>query len=404
MSIEVLTQGGGTGGESASIFITGLSESDTVSATKDGKTVVGKWTEKTVKVPYQIPAMTSATTPSGVVSASGYYTGVSGYNPYPYRAFDDITDSNTEWRAPDGKSASSIYLQYEFDRAVSIKSLYIELGAACGTNYTHVTYSWVFQGSVDGTTWENIAAVQEHSVNVTEELDIPSTSEKPFKYLRLQVLGSSTGQSGLKNSYFFDVYAIQVDAYYEETVTGHIIPIKSYGLWTVTATNGEQTKTQDVLIDAAMEYEIDMRFTLWLYRAGDECEEVTGGWGTSGYSSSAHTLSAATKNTNNFYFVSTTSAVKQLGTLSAIDFTGYTTLKVSVNNVSRYSSSTDVVVVAIQSTKVRENTWFGGIGSTTLGNQTYELNVSDINQTGYVVLYVGKANGCNGYVYNVWLE
>ena len=43
MSLNVLTQGGGAGGATASIFITGLSESDTVSAVKDGKTVKGKW-------------------------------------------------------------------------------------------------------------------------------------------------------------------------------------------------------------------------------------------------------------------------------------------------------------------------------------------------------------------------
>ena len=48
MSLTVLTQGGGTGGASASIFITGLSETDTVTATKGNKTVNGKWTRKTL--------------------------------------------------------------------------------------------------------------------------------------------------------------------------------------------------------------------------------------------------------------------------------------------------------------------------------------------------------------------
>ena len=46
MSLNVLTQGGGTGGASASIFVTGLSEADTVTATKGGKTVKGKWVSK----------------------------------------------------------------------------------------------------------------------------------------------------------------------------------------------------------------------------------------------------------------------------------------------------------------------------------------------------------------------
>lgn len=59
---------------------------------------------------------------------------------------------------------------------------------------------------------------------------------------------------------------------------GHIITIKDYGLWTVTATNGEDTTTQDVLVDAAIDYEIEMGYKLWLYREGDKCEVITGGW------------------------------------------------------------------------------------------------------------------------------
>ena len=35
----------GTGGETASIFVTGLSEADTVAATKNGKSIAGNWTQ-----------------------------------------------------------------------------------------------------------------------------------------------------------------------------------------------------------------------------------------------------------------------------------------------------------------------------------------------------------------------
>lgn len=45
-----------------------------------------------------------------------------------------------------------------------------------------------------------------------------------------------------------------------------ITPIKEYGMWTVTATNGEDTTTQDVLVDAAVEYEIEMYFKKLIYR------------------------------------------------------------------------------------------------------------------------------------------
>lgn len=50
------------------------------------------------------------------------------------------------------------------------------------------------------------------------------------------------------------------------------------GTFTVTATNGTKTKTKTVLIDITGVYEIEMYYNLWLYRDGDECEDVTGGW------------------------------------------------------------------------------------------------------------------------------
>ena len=48
MSLRVMTQGGGAGGKFASIFVTGLSEADTVTAVKDGKTVNGKWAQSPI--------------------------------------------------------------------------------------------------------------------------------------------------------------------------------------------------------------------------------------------------------------------------------------------------------------------------------------------------------------------
>lgn len=57
-----------------------------------------------------------------------------------------------------------------------------------------------------------------------------------------------------------------------------ISKIKEYGMYTVTATNEKDTATQDVLVDAAVDYEIEMSYRFYLYREGDECVGVTGGW------------------------------------------------------------------------------------------------------------------------------
>ena len=44
-----------------------------------------------------------------------------------------------------------------------------------------------------------------------------------------------------------------------QTIDGHMLsPIRDYGTWTVTATDGTKTATQDVLVDVITDYEIEM--------------------------------------------------------------------------------------------------------------------------------------------------
>lgn len=50
------------------------------------------------------------------------------------------------------------------------------------------------------------------------------------------------------------------------------------GTFIVTATRGTYTITETVLIDIAGVYEIEMIFSLYLYKMGDQCEDITGGW------------------------------------------------------------------------------------------------------------------------------
>lgn len=117
-----------------------------------------------------------------------------------------------------------------------------------------------------------------------------------------------------------------------------ITRIKEYGMWTVTASNGEETITQDVLVDAAVEYEIEMLFRLYLYREGDECEEVTGGWITQGLGLQVeHNVPQApilTKNATNMVLSRTSATAYACGiTLpqNKIDFTKYKTINIVVD-------------------------------------------------------------------------
>lgn len=107
------------------------------------------------------------------------------------------------------------------------------------------------------------------------------------------------------------------------------------GTFTLTATNGTKTKTETVLIDITGVYEVEMALKLWLYRDGDECEYVTGGWQSRARGDFDHMssqLPTFIKNTSNFT-VSIDSGdgaySGSIETIKDIDLTKYSTLYVS---------------------------------------------------------------------------
>lgn len=116
-----------------------------------------------------------------------------------------------------------------------------------------------------------------------------------------------------------------------------ITGIAECGMWTVTATNGEDTITQDVLVDCACNYEIEMSYTtnyLMLYDYGDECEDVTGGWtGNTSDSASA----SYKKNTDNLYLAKTARAYVRpfFDTNKSVECSGYS----GIVAVTSYSMS-----------------------------------------------------------------
>ena len=93
--------------------------------------------------------------------------------------------------------------------------------------------------------------------------------------------------------------------------------LKVYGTYTVTATNGTKTATQDVLVDSATQYDIELEYKLWLYKDGDECENITGGWIATGNVTKNDTSVRLLTNSSNY-----------INTVNSVDITGYTKLMV----------------------------------------------------------------------------
>ena len=155
------------------------------------------------------------------------------------------------------------------------------------------------------------------------------------------------------------------------------------------------------------DYEQLINYTM-LYDSGDECEEVTGGLGTNGYSFSNGTaITQGTKNSNNIYFDGKTRTHVFVGTLKSIDLSNYTNFwGIGMATSIVMSGNTPFgISTCISNTKVISDFTFENIGYSVTNNKLC-LNTDITNlpySEGYVSAYAGSADGCDGYIYNMFL-
>lgn len=111
------------------------------------------------------------------------------------------------------------------------------------------------------------------------------------------------------------------------------------GTFIVTATNGTKTITETVLIDITGVYEIEMSFTLWLYRDGDECEDITGGWIANNISNlTGRQNGSVTKNEDSVYLDGSGYTAASIVTSKKISKTGYEKIFLKTISQSGYSA------------------------------------------------------------------
>ena len=171
--------------------------------------------------------------------------------------------------------------------------------------------------------------------------------------------------------------------------------LKVYGTYTITATNGTDEATLDVLVDSANVFNVEIYYKLWLYKDGDECEDVTGRW-DGGYTDGAYPLSTAVKNSDNLYF---NSSMQGLGTVNSIDLTNYTKLCAEI--MSNSSSATQPWIGYVDS-KAYSTKVSSGCTSKNV-REIVSIDISAVTGNKYI-LCASTGNGIDGYVYKVWLE
>lgn len=304
---KVFNMVGGGGGVTASIFVTGLSETNTVTATNGSKTLAGKWKSDPNPAFHGLP---------------------DGYTELEY-----IESTGTQYIDTGITITQNIgvYLDFVLNNAISSSNVGSFFGGRDSTNSCWIcSYNRYQTGSFDfgSTKYEAFLVsgkrmqleLKEQTYTTSEggNISLPTTSFNTnlsaylfavnnrgtaHEYANLRLYSSKLydGSTVIRNfipakrisNSTIGLYDIVNDVFYTnagtgtftagpeipKTVDGFLIkPIRDFGTWTVTATDGTDTYTQDVLVDVITEYEIEITKKLYLYRDGDECEDVTGGW------------------------------------------------------------------------------------------------------------------------------
>jgi hypothetical protein len=144
-------------------------------------------TQEDVYTDNLIPTMTSNTTPSGEVSASGYNS-----TYYPYKAFDGIKNNDNNmfmFNAVQG------WLQYKFPFPRKI----IKYGVTGHHNATWVSQSpkdWTFEASNDGVNWVILDTVTNQTGwGAAETRYFTINNDSYYLYYRINVTANNSGSS-----------------------------------------------------------------------------------------------------------------------------------------------------------------------------------------------------------------
>lgn len=156
----------------------------------------------------------------------------------------------------------------------------------------------------------------------------------------------------------------------------------NYGEWTVTATLGDLSATKTVTINAASEYDLSLRYRLYLYNRGVIETDITGGLSNSGYVYDGQSLAAATFNADNIYFSS--SVPRGVGTVNDIDLTEYRTLYFCGKAGTSNTGHPWVQVTQWKSFRTSTSAAFLSIGSNT--ETTVSVDISSLSGGYYIVM------------------
>ena len=426
----------GIGGETASIFITGLSETDTVTCTKNGKVKQGKWVTKAnpdVSVPAgytQLEYIESSGTQyidTGIFAPNGFKAVID----WEFKAFTSLANvigaddggstfnflcigssSTYYWQlgagnAKDSSTKPKVNTRYNINVSTERNSAYLEINNESLLTYTNSNSRttrnlFIFAENEKGTA-KYFSSAKIYSCKIINNnsvvRDYVPAKRNSDGAIGLYDLTSKTFFTNDGTSKFTASTEIPSE------IGGWLFDnLKRYGTYTITATNGTDTDTQDVLVNMATEFDIEMSYKLYLYNLGNECESVTGGWKQGTY----YTNAEATKNDNSLYLHSYRAIFM---TNNKINLTNYKKLKMHITDcTSRNDNKASHSLMIGDNNSISNGApsdWSDWIKSedNSSGELIMTLNISSVNTSKYISILCDDANySAYMYVDKIWLE
>nr|DAZ49906.1 MAG TPA: hypothetical protein [Caudoviricetes sp.] len=145
------------------------------------------------------------------------------------------------------------------------------------------------------------------------------------------------------------------------------------GTWTATATDGDKSKSADVVITTDGQTEnITLQYITHLFNNGDTCDAITGGWGTGSTSAGSASISG-----QQISIVAYAKKSFSCGPKNKIDVSEYKALSVTVDSIDNGSLSVYLYATSISNPAAKVTTSTTG---------TVSLDISSVSGANTVML------------------
>jgi hypothetical protein len=353
-----------------------------------------------------VPVMTSNTTPSGVASASSFYT--SGYEAY--KAFDG--NFSTLWVTSSG--VTNNYVAYEFTSPVKAKLACVHIGIWQTTSGDRTFYirgtnnpslSWTNLGSftipsgssgdlsfaVELSTSDNYSHYSMYCADTMHVAGTWSIQVRTVQFYDLEPSGELIHGTTNESAYYLD-NGTEVAIVDPSTLSAGTYTFGSTVAKDPSDLTADYTKSIRITPNTV---EVVLRPDCALYWWGYEGDTLS----VSGYTLYGYSVNSATKNTTNLTLPQGGNAYVGIGTTDSIDTTGAGKIKVIGD-----TTGNGVAVGAYNSKTINGQSVTRGLAEFTASGLVCVEATLTPDVTNYFLLYRGNPSTQYGNIYALWYE